>query len=58
MANSFTVTKAYGAKLKAQDARMSPEQRRAVSKGLVESNSAANNKIGKSVKNSTKSKKR
>lgn len=39
---SFTFTKADLAKIKAKEAKMTPAQRRAASKALVESNSAAN----------------
>ena len=56
---TITITKEYGERLKAKDAKMTPAQRRAVSRGLVMSNSAANN-IGLSaaaVKNSNKKKK-
>lgn len=38
----FTITKAYAAKLKAKDEKMTADQRRAVSKALVNSNSEAN----------------
>ena len=41
-ANGYTITKADAARLKAKDAKMTPAQRRAVSKGLVEANTAAN----------------
>jgi len=39
---AFTITKAYAAKMKASEAKMSGAKRRAVSKALVEANSAAN----------------
>lgn len=42
MAKNVTITKAYWNKLKAKDAKMTPEQRRAVSEGLVKANTAAN----------------
>lgn len=42
MAKSFTFTKADLAKIKASEQKMSPTQRRAVSKALVQANSAAN----------------
>ena len=42
MAKGYTVTKADAARLKKKDAKMTPAQRRAVSKGLVEANTAAN----------------
>lgn len=47
MASSKTFTKAELAKVKASDATMTPAKRKAVSKALVEANSAANN-IGSS----------
>lgn len=40
--NSFTFTKTELAKVKAREAQMTPTQRRAASKALVEANSAAN----------------
>lgn len=40
---SFTFTKSELAKVKSKEARMTPAQRRAASKALVEANSAANN---------------
>ena len=44
MANtkSYTITKADAARIKAKDAKMTPTQRRSVSKGLVEANTSAN----------------
>ena len=44
MANDkvFTLTKAYLAKVKASDAKMSNAQKRSVSKALVEANTSAN----------------
>ncbi len=42
MANSYTFTKSDKAKLKAKDAKMTPSQRKATSKALVEANTAAN----------------
>lgn len=42
MAKGYTVTKADAARLKAKDAKMTPAQKRAVSKSLVQANSAAN----------------
>lgn len=39
---SFTFTKTELAKVKAREAQMTPTQRRAASKALVEANSAAN----------------
>lgn len=39
---SFTFTKSEIAKAKAKEARMTPAQRRAASKALVEANTAAN----------------
>ena len=42
MANSFTFTKNDKAKLRAKDAKMTPAQRRSVSKALVEANTSAN----------------
>ena len=41
-ANGYTITKADAARLKAKDAKMTPAQRRATSKGIVEANTAAN----------------
>lgn len=43
MANgSYTFTKSDLNKIKAKESKMSPEKRRAVSKALVEANTAAN----------------
>ena len=54
MANgTFTFTKEEVAKFKAKEAKMTPAQRRAASKALVEANSAAN----KALSNSRKKKK-
>ena len=40
--SSYTFTKADLARLKASEAKMTPNQKRAVSEALVKSNSAAN----------------
>lgn len=42
MAKGFTFTKAEIAKYKEKEAKMTPVQRRAASKALVEANTAAN----------------
>lgn len=42
MANSFTFTKSEIAKFKAKEAKMTPAQRKAASKALVEANTQAN----------------
>ncbi len=53
MDNSYTLTKEEIEKFKAKEARMTPEQRRAASKALVEANTAANAAIaGRSKKTS------
>ena len=41
-AAGYTITKADAARIKAKDAKMTPAQRRATSKALVEANTAAN----------------
>ena len=48
-AKTYEFTKEELAKIKAKDAKMTPAQRRALSKALVEANSAANN-IGRKKK--------
>lgn len=42
MANGYTFTKGKLAKIKASEAKMTPAQRRSVSKALVDANTAAN----------------
>lgn len=41
-AKGYTITKADAARIRAKDAKMTPEQRRAASQALVEANSSAN----------------
>ena len=41
-AEGYTITKADAERIKAKDAKMTPEERRALSKDLVEANTAAN----------------
>ena len=41
-AKGYTITKADAARIRAKDAKMTPEQRRAASKALVEANSESN----------------